>query len=106
MLHICAAEQQARLAERLGRPDKHWKYNPGDVDERQHWPDYQQAYQVALSRCSTEARAVVRRARRPQVVRQVGGAAAAARSTCAGSTRSGRPPTFDVAAEQARLAAS
>ena len=34
MLHISSDEQKARLQERLDRPDKHWKYNPGDVDER------------------------------------------------------------------------
>ncbi|MBI4939683.1 MAG: polyphosphate kinase 2 family protein [Actinobacteria bacterium] len=55
MLHISKEEQKARLAERLDRPDKHWKYNPGDVDERGHWDAYQEAYQVALTRCSTQA---------------------------------------------------
>ncbi len=55
MLHIGSDEQKARLTERLDRPDKHWKYNPGDVDERLLWDDYQQAYQVALTRCSTQA---------------------------------------------------
>ncbi len=55
MLHISAGEQKARLAERLERPDKYWKYNPRDVDERAHWDAYQQAYQVALTRCSTQA---------------------------------------------------
>ena len=55
MLHISRDEQKARLAERLDRPDKYWKYNPGDIDERQLWPDYQEAYQVALTRCSTDA---------------------------------------------------
>ena len=54
MLHISAAEQKERLAERLERPDKHWKYNPGDVDERLRWHDYQQAYDIALDRCSTD----------------------------------------------------
>lgn len=54
MLHISSGEQKARLAQRLERPDKHWKWNPGDVDERQHWPDYQAAYQDALSKCSTD----------------------------------------------------
>ncbi|NVP72790.1 polyphosphate kinase 2 family protein, partial [Vibrio cholerae O1 biovar El Tor] len=34
MLHISPDEQKSRLMERLDRPDKHWKYNPGDVDER------------------------------------------------------------------------
>ncbi|SFS07416.1 polyphosphate:nucleotide phosphotransferase, PPK2 family [Agrococcus baldri] len=50
MLHISRAEQGARLLERLDRADKHWKYNPGDVDERDHWDDYMEAYQVAINR--------------------------------------------------------
>ncbi|MGO0576739.1 PPK2 family polyphosphate kinase [Ornithinimicrobium panacihumi] len=54
MLHISADEQKDRLAERLERPDKHWKYNPRDLDEREHWDDYQEAYQVLLERCSPE----------------------------------------------------
>jgi PPK2 family polyphosphate:nucleotide phosphotransferase len=55
MLHISRDEQKERLTERLDRPDKHWKYNPGDIDARQHWDAYQEAYQVALTRCATEA---------------------------------------------------
>lgn len=54
MLHISSEEQKARLAARLERPDKHWKYNPGDVDERGRWAGYQDAYQVAIEKCSTE----------------------------------------------------
>ncbi|MBN9178024.1 MAG: polyphosphate kinase 2 family protein [Microbacterium sp.] len=53
MLHISPEEQKARLMERLDRPDKHWKYNPGDVDERQLWPAYMDAYQVVFDRTST-----------------------------------------------------
>ena len=49
MLHISPEEQKARLAERLDRPDKHWKYNPGDVDERMLWPDYMAAYERAIT---------------------------------------------------------
>ncbi|GAA3736144.1 polyphosphate kinase 2 family protein [Leifsonia bigeumensis] len=55
MLHLSAAEQKERLAERLDRADKHWKYNPGDLDERALWPEYQRAYQLALERTATEA---------------------------------------------------
>jgi PPK2 family polyphosphate:nucleotide phosphotransferase len=55
MLHISADEQKARLTQRLERPDKYWKYNPGDVDERILWPDYQDAYQRAIGRTSTPA---------------------------------------------------
>jgi PPK2 family polyphosphate:nucleotide phosphotransferase len=54
MLHISEQEQKRRLAERIERPDKFWKYNPGDIDERSRWADYQEAYSVALSRCSTD----------------------------------------------------
>ncbi|WP_130013931.1 polyphosphate kinase 2 family protein [Serinicoccus sediminis] len=54
MLHISPQEQRERLAERLERPDKHWKFNPRDLDEREHWADYQEAYQVVLGRCSTD----------------------------------------------------
>jgi PPK2 family polyphosphate:nucleotide phosphotransferase len=55
MLHISDAEQKRRLRDRLERPDKWWKYNPGDIDERERWPDYQEAYQVAIAKCSTDA---------------------------------------------------
>lgn len=54
MLHLSRDEQKQRLAERLERPDKHWKYNPGDVDERQHWDAYQEAYRIAIARTSTD----------------------------------------------------
>ena len=52
-LHISADEQKARLAARLDDPTKHWKYNPGDVDERALWPAYQEAYEAVLERCNT-----------------------------------------------------
>ncbi|RJU02784.1 polyphosphate kinase 2 family protein [Arthrobacter frigidicola] len=53
MLHISKEEQKLRLTERLNRPDKYWKYDPGDVDERAHWEDYQEAYATAIARTST-----------------------------------------------------
>jgi PPK2 family polyphosphate:nucleotide phosphotransferase len=54
-LHISADEQKQRLLSRLDRPEKHWKFTTGDVDERAHWDDYQEAYQAVLERCSTPA---------------------------------------------------
>lgn len=54
LLHISSDEQKARLSERLERPDKHWKYRPVDVDERECWPAYQEAYRVAIEKCSTQ----------------------------------------------------
>ncbi|MFC4605227.1 polyphosphate kinase 2 family protein [Rhodococcus kronopolitis] len=53
-MFVSLDEQKKRLAERLDRPDKYWKYNPGDVTERGYWPQYQQAYQDMLDRTSTE----------------------------------------------------
>jgi polyphosphate kinase 2 (PPK2 family) len=55
MLHISPEEQKARLQERLDRPDKYWKYNPADVTERGFWNEYQEAYQIAITRTSTDA---------------------------------------------------
>ena len=54
MLHISPEEQAERLLSRLDDPEKHWKYNPGDVDERLHWPAYMDAFQTAIERTSTE----------------------------------------------------
>jgi PPK2 family polyphosphate:nucleotide phosphotransferase len=53
-LNISSAEQKERLMARLDDPTKHWKYNPGDVDERAKWPAYIAAYQAVLERCNTE----------------------------------------------------
>ena len=53
-LHITADDQKDRLAARLDDPAKYWKYNPGDLDERALWDDYQQAYAMVLERCSNE----------------------------------------------------
>jgi PPK2 family polyphosphate:nucleotide phosphotransferase len=53
-LFVSPDEQKRRLAERLDRPDKFWKYNPGDLDERKLWPAYQEAYQLVLDRTSTD----------------------------------------------------
>lgn len=54
LLAISPEEQAARLRERLERPDKRWKYNPGDLDVRAQWPAYEQAYQAVLDRTSTD----------------------------------------------------
>jgi PPK2 family polyphosphate:nucleotide phosphotransferase len=54
MLHISPETQKERLLARLDDPSKHWKYHPGDVDERQHWGDYRAAYEMMLERTNTE----------------------------------------------------
>ena len=55
MLHISRDTQKERLLARLDDPTKQWKFKPEDVDERGYWDSYQEAYQIALDRCSTEA---------------------------------------------------
>jgi PPK2 family polyphosphate:nucleotide phosphotransferase len=54
MLHISKDEQKERLQERLDDPAKHWKFNPGDLEDREHWDEYQDAYEIMLNRCSTK----------------------------------------------------
>ncbi len=54
MLHISKKEQGERLQERLDDPQKNWKFNPGDLDDRKLWADYQAAYETMLEKCSTE----------------------------------------------------
>ena len=53
MLHISPEVQAERLRARLEEPDKRWKFNPGDLDDRALWPAFMEAYETAVSRCST-----------------------------------------------------
>jgi len=52
-LHISYEEQRKRLTDRLKDPDKQWKFSEHDIDERAYWDDYQSAYSIAITRCST-----------------------------------------------------
>lgn len=54
-LHISKKEQEERLHEREEEVGKAWKLSAGDWREREKWDAYQEAYEDALSRCSTEA---------------------------------------------------
>ncbi len=53
-LHISYDEQRRRLIDRLRDPDKHWKFKETDIDERAFWDDYQSAYSIAITNCSTQ----------------------------------------------------
>lgn len=53
-LHISRDEQRKRLLERLEKPDKHWKFNPRDIEERKFWNNYEQAFEDALAATSTK----------------------------------------------------
>ena len=54
MLHISRKEQAERLQARLDEPKSRWKFNPGDLEDRKLWDEYQDAYETMLDRCSTE----------------------------------------------------
>ncbi|MBI4293604.1 MAG: polyphosphate kinase 2 family protein [Betaproteobacteria bacterium] len=51
-LHISRDEQRARLQERIDAPDKRWKFNPRDLEERRLWADYMRVYAAAIENTS------------------------------------------------------
>lgn len=54
MLNISPEYQLGRFKRRLDNPGKHWKFNPGDLDERNLWDDYMEAFEIAINRCSSQ----------------------------------------------------
>jgi len=53
-LNVSRDEQKRRFLERLENPEKHWKFSPADLAERDHWDKYMKAYEDALSATSTK----------------------------------------------------
>lgn len=53
-LHIDANEQLERFKRRIDDPARHWKISDGDYAERPFWDAYTEAFEAALSKCSTE----------------------------------------------------
>src|SRR5690606_8683038 len=53
-LHISRDEQRERLEARLKDPEKHWKFNPDDLQDRKLWPAFMEAYDEALTRTATD----------------------------------------------------
>ena len=54
LLHISRDEQAKRLQARLDNPEKHWKFNVADLDERKRWDDYQEAFEDTVEATTTE----------------------------------------------------
>lgn len=105
MLQISKEEQRERLQERLARPDKYWKFNPGDIDERGYWDEYQEAYQLAIERTATpEAPWYVIPANRKWYARWA--VYSILLETLRGLDLQWPAADFDVEVERARLAAS
>ncbi|RMA57913.1 PPK2 family polyphosphate kinase [Ulvibacter antarcticus] len=51
-LSLSKDEQKNRQLRRLNKPNKNWKFSPGDLDERELWDDYMRCYQDAINRTS------------------------------------------------------
>ena len=54
LLHISREEQRRRLQERLTDPTKNWKFRLGDLEDREKWDDFTEAYESALRHTSTK----------------------------------------------------
>lgn len=55
MLNISTSYQLERFKNRLERTEKNWKFNPGDLEERKCWSEYMAAFEVAMTRCSSDS---------------------------------------------------
>lgn len=53
-LHVSRDEQRSRLLERLKDPEKYWKFNPRDLEERKLWKEYNTAFEECMESTSTE----------------------------------------------------
>jgi len=53
-LHVSKEEQRKRFLDRVNKPDKHWKFSPDDIHERQFWDKYMEAYEGCLTQTSTD----------------------------------------------------
>lgn len=53
LLHLSADEQRRRILERLDDPEKSWKFEAADIEERQHWARYMHAFEEMVRETST-----------------------------------------------------
>lgn len=53
-LNLTKEEQKHRQLRRLDKPTKNWKFDPGDLDERELWGEYQKYYEIAINKTSKE----------------------------------------------------
>jgi PPK2 family polyphosphate:nucleotide phosphotransferase len=53
-LNVSREEQKKRFLERIDEPDKNWKFNPGDIEERKLWDKYIEAYEDMIRNTSTD----------------------------------------------------
>jgi PPK2 family polyphosphate:nucleotide phosphotransferase len=53
-LNISKTEQKKRFLKRIDTPEKNWKFSISDIEARQYWDNYQQAYENVFNHTSTE----------------------------------------------------
>ena len=53
-LHVSRDEQKKRFLERIENPEKNWKFSSADLNEREHWQDYMNAYEEMISSTATK----------------------------------------------------
>ena len=53
-LNLSRREQAHRFLQRIDHPEKNWKFSAADIQERQYWDDYQEAFDQMLSNTSTK----------------------------------------------------
>lgn len=53
-LHLSKKEQKERFLKRIANPEKNWKFASGDLQERERWGDYMEAYETAIKETTTD----------------------------------------------------
>lgn len=53
-LNVSKQEQKKRFLKRIDNPEKNWKFQAGDIAEREHWDEYMSAYEKAINETSTD----------------------------------------------------
>jgi PPK2 family polyphosphate:nucleotide phosphotransferase len=53
-LHVSKKEQKRRFLERLDNPEKNWKFSASDIQEREYWNDYMEAYEEMIRNTATK----------------------------------------------------
>lgn len=53
-LNVSKEEQKLRFLDRINVPEKNWKFNPKDLEERKKWDEYQKAYQMAIQKTASD----------------------------------------------------
>jgi PPK2 family polyphosphate:nucleotide phosphotransferase len=53
-LHLSKEEQRKRFLDRIDEPGKNWKFSAADLNEREYWPKYMEAYEACLGATSTK----------------------------------------------------